>query len=484
MNRVVKWIIIALTAAHLLVALYVFYNQASSSVIYSEGDAWHMLYYYQFSQGGHMYYDIDLRHASDGYTPLASQIFGWTIRFIGNDIRWVRVTAGLFGLGLIVTVALIVYRLTGDRLLAFVGAGLTAAMDTLCFMELGPNTITVFFGVLGVYMLVRDPEVISWKTALLAGLAFFASYWSKQTGLAYIAAGLFYLFMKQPKKAAVTAAMIAVLFVSTFMYFKYQPNSRFVYNVFIANSDQPLVFKRLWDPIFFPLLTGRFAVLVAFIFIGIFSGSLRFQRFINPRYIFLAAGLVTALTSLKYGSGQQQAWFFYTMMIVNGLCAMHGLLNRKQLSYAVLGGLLIMQQLAFFRSYRNILITPEDKRRYAEFCDIMATPGMKTYHPNNLGYINLILGKEYYAGCLFGCWDDHVFNPDLYPKIWKDFLSTDPFDIVVIDIPLADGSFVLLDRLKKNYQAVREMPPDSRGSNHGYLRRKKIVFMRKNRIQQ
>ena len=187
--RWMRWIVGTLVALHLAVALAMMVNHVGRAAITAGSDAWHMHYFHQFAEGGHSYYPRgDLEHVTDGYTPLASEIFGWTIRLFGPDIRWARLVASLFGLAGIGLVGACVHRLTGNRFLAFVAAGLSAGLDTKWFVDVGPNTIHATFSILAVYLFLRDPA-LSWKTLVGAGLALFASFWSKQLGLAYMVAG-------------------------------------------------------------------------------------------------------------------------------------------------------------------------------------------------------------------------------------------------------------------------------------------------------
>ena len=97
--RWMRWVVGTIVSIHLAIALSLIFNHVSRAAIVSGSDAWHMLYFHQFAEGGHSYYPRgDVAHVTDGYTPLASEIFGWTIRLCGTDIRWVRMVTGLFGL--------------------------------------------------------------------------------------------------------------------------------------------------------------------------------------------------------------------------------------------------------------------------------------------------------------------------------------------------------------------------------------------------
>jgi len=52
-------------------------------------------------------------------------------------------------------IGVMVWRLTGNRWLSVIMAGLATQLDVLWYMEVGPNTIHVFFALLGTWLLIR-----------------------------------------------------------------------------------------------------------------------------------------------------------------------------------------------------------------------------------------------------------------------------------------------------------------------------------------
>lgn len=476
-----KILLILLVAVHIVIALGLAWNHINSEVIYSGGDSWHMLYYHQHAQGGHMYYPrgYDVHLTSDGYTPFASQIFGWVIRFIGNDIRWVRLTAALFSFGGMWLAAGIVFRLTGSRLFSWLAAGLCAGMDIRWIVEVGPNTMHVAFSLLGLYFLVRDMDVRKWSTPVLVALAFFASYWTKQTGIAYMAAAVFYLICKDVRKGALAFLICAVLSAATAAYFASLDDANFIWRVFKFNQNQPLKPGRLFDPILFPVLTGRFAVMTGAVVAGLLAMKWKWSEVLRPHYVFLgASALVGIFATLKYGSGLQQAWFFFAVLIINGLVFINQFMRENVWAPVAITGLLLVQTASLAEDFRTEIITEEDEQRYEMILDILATPGKEAYYINQ-GYLNLLVGKTVYGNAAQDCWVDKEYRPDSYPDNWRNFLAKDPFDIIILDVPLCDGSFVLVDRINKAYRVWKEIPPDSRNINRGELRRKKVVFVKK-----
>ena len=61
----------------------------------------------------------------------------------------------------------------------------------------------------------------------------------------------------------------------------------------------------------------------------------------------------------------------------------------------------------------------------------------------------------------------------------RAFLASDPWDLVIVDIPLEDNSYALYERLQTAYKPLYEIQPSSRYATSYDLRYKKVVFEKK-----
>lgn len=477
--NVSKIIVLIITSVHLVIAGVIFYNHVTSPEILSQSDANQMLSYYQFSKGDHCYYaKSDLQKVGGGYTPLSYQIFGWTIRLMGNDIRYVRMVSGLFGLSAILFISLSVYRLTGSRYYAFAAAGLVAGINIAWFIELGANTILIAFALLGLYFLIRD-EMLGWRTALLATAAFFASFWAKQTGLAYLVIGLGYIICRDWRKGLVCTFMALVLGAAGILYFANLEHSNFIWWVFEQNKNHLLIWSRLWDMLLIPIWFRRFGILVAFCMTGVVMLAVTsLRKLLSPQFLLLAVAFAIGnVAACKYGSGHTQCLLAYSLLILVAITFMVHFVAQKKCTELLICALLAVQSFMLIDDVRPVLVNDDDKQRYKAIMSILGTPGKEAYCIN-AGYYNVLLGKKPYGAVGADCWKNRVWSRDNYPREWREFLQTDPWDIVIIDIPLEDGSFVLYDRLNKAYKPVMEIPPAAQFANTTALRWKKIVFER------
>jgi hypothetical protein len=468
-----------LALLQVILALVLLVNNASSSVVMSMSESFHMQYFMQFAEGGHCYYPRnDVWHVSDGYTPLASEIFGWVIRLLGPDIKAVRLVAGLFGLLGMWLCGLCVKRLSGSRFLAFVAAGLCAGVEIKWHLDVGPNTLHAVFAVLGLYLFLRDPR-LSYKTLAAAGLALFASFWCKQLGLAYMLAATIYVLVQDRRKGVIFGLGLLLLSAGAIQYYARLEGAQFKYWVFEFNQHQPLVWARLWTVVFREVLTRKYAVCAVLVLAGLLTFERTWRGLFRPELLLLgAAGAAGALAQCKYGSGPSQMWPFYMFLIVVGLSYGEAFVRQGLLSRTLFGALLIMQNLALWEDPRPYFINKDDEARYAQVFSLLSTAGKKVYWVNH-GYVGYLAGQPAYPMAGIDCWNKGKYDVGTFPAERRAYIESDPWDMVIVDVPLEDNSFVLYERLQKAYEPVSEIPASDRFSDIYDLRYRKVIFARK-----
>ncbi len=475
----VRWAVGLLLSVHLLVAISMIVNHVSRPEIVAGSDGRHMQYFHQFAEGGHCYYPRnDVEHVTDAYTPLASEIFGWTIKIFGTDIRWVRLVAALFGLGGIWLVGACVKKRTNDLFLAYAAAALAAGIDAKWYLDVGPNTVHVTFSLLALYFFLRDPA-LSWKTLVAAGLALFASFWSKQLGLAYMAAGTVYVLAHNWRKGLWFGGGLAALSLIGILHYQGLENSLFTYWVFEMPQHQPLIWSRLWTVLVAEVLARKFAVSVGFVIAGLLVYERSWRGLFRPELLLLGAAAVAGgFANNKYGSGPSQMWVFYQLLIIVGLTYAWRFRQDRRAAWPVLGVFIAMQGLALADDPRPYYINDEDAGRYRQLMALLRDPAKSTYFINR-GYMSLLAGKPAWPQAGEDSWYKGQFDRNQLSAERRAFLARDPWDVVIIDVPLEDNSYALYERLDQAYRPLYEIPAATRFANTYDLRYKKIVFEKK-----
>jgi len=470
-------VLFLLVGIHLIILCYVAQNRFSYSAVVDEGEDLSARYAYTLASGESLYGPDDVYIQRCSYTPLSSWFYSHAIRLFGLDIRFQRAVALGFGLGAIALLGACTWKMTGSRMWGFFASALFAGIDSgIWYMEISPQPVHVFFAMLGLFLLVMDPY-LKWRTVLGVGLAFFACYWSKQTGLAYIAMGIFYTFIRDWRKGLGLLGLSTALIGGTALYCATRPDSDFVRLVFLWNALDPLIWARIWNPILFPEMAGRFGVLLAVLISALFMLKQdNWKEWLSPHLLFTLAGLAAGnFASMKYGSGNSQVIVGYAGLILTGLVFLHRWLNRNTVSAGLVAGLLTVQSFALIHPVSAALITDEDQVRFEQLVSIIRkTPGTVKFFA--MGYYNLLAGKP--------AINDPVVDGVLrqregvlrYRPFMQEYLAGMPIDLVIISVPFEYNNSLMIPILEKNYRVRDEMPALQRT---GGMLRSRLLFLEK-----
>ena len=479
----IKLVLILLIACHVVMASVVCVNRLSRPVLIDGMEDCIARFAYHMSEGHDVYGPVSEQIERLMYTPLSVHVNACAIKLFGLDIRIQRAVVLVFSLGCLLMLGLCVKKLTGSAFLGWVGAGLLLGIDVGYWYILpGPNSMHVFFSLSGLYFLIRK-ERLTWPDSLVATLCFFAGFWSKQTGLAYIAAGLSFLLLKDWRKGAGAVVLTMLLMAVSVGYYAAKPDSMFIFNCFQWMTYDRIIWSRFLNPILFPELLGRFGILSAIAVAGVLSIRPVFKDYLQPQYVLLGASAFAGpFAAMKYGSGNVQSIFFYAMLIACGLAFLSQFIKEKRISSHLAFVLLVIQAAALIHSISVYCITDEDEQRFRKVQSILSERGKTGYYYAH-GYHNVLAGKPPFANLSRDPAFERKFGRVGYPPVITQFWKRNPFDTIISFYPWEDNTPLMLEQLQQAYTLAEEIPPAVNFANSTELRRRLLVFKRKQEVQ-
>ncbi|MEI8205351.1 MAG: hypothetical protein WCG03_00575 [Kiritimatiellales bacterium] len=477
MEKTVKWLLIALAALHLGMQGTVVKNNFQYSAVKDSSEDIGARIAFQISEGFSGYATNSVHYDMLNYTPLYYNIQAQAIRWIGLDIRIQRFVALFFGAGTVLLIAAIVRLRARNFFWSCLAAAFFAGINLPCwFIELNANLPCFFFAALALFGLMRDPK-LSWITCLWVTISLFCSFWSKQTGVAFLAAGLFFILLNNRLKFIVCLLFAGALIGAGVVYYERILKAPFIFNVFGFLSMEPILWNRLLDPILFPQITGRLGVVTALLAAGLFCTTKRWKDVLKPEYIFLGAAAVSGVyASLKYGSGLQHHVLFYGLLITCALLLADQMIKQGVVKPILIYTLLAVQALAEIYDVRPYLINDADQARFEKIQSLLATPGKRTQYYSG-GYHSILVGQPSYVVGTMEPEDNYLRHRISYHPNFIKFWDSDPFDLFLINVPLEANSQLAAQYLQRDFQLVGELPEIQ--ANSWEPRKRLLIFERK-----
>jgi hypothetical protein len=476
-EKALKNLLILLMVLHLGVQGLVVKNNFQYSAIKDSSEDIGARIAYQISEGFSGYATNAVNYDMLNYTPMYYNVQAQAMHWIGLDIRIQRLVAFFFGGGTVLLIAAIVRLRTRSFFWSGLAVAFFAGVNLPCwFIELNANLPCFFFAALALYGLMRDPK-LSWITCLWVTISLFCSFWSKQTGAAFLAAGLFYMLLNSRLKFIVCFLLAGALIGGGVVYYEWILKAPFIFNVFGFLSMEPILWNRLFDPILFPQIAGRLGVATALLAAGLFCTTKRWQDLLKPEYIFLGAAAVSGVyASLKYGSGLTHHVLFYGLLIACALLLTEQMMKQGLVKPILIYTLLSMQALAEFYDVRPHLITDADQARFEKIQSLLATPGKRTQYYSG-GYHSILLGKPSFCVGTMDPEDNYLRHRISYHPDFIKFWDSDPFDLFLINVPLEANSQLAAQYLQRDFQLVGELPEMM--ANSWESRKRLLIFERK-----
>lgn len=242
--------------------------------------------------GQNLYIEPNATYVPLVYQPLYFYIAAVFTKLLGVSLFPARLVSILASSGSILLIFFITRKITNSYFAGIVSAGLFAASNGIVwtwFDFARVDTLSVFFSLVGLYFLIQDRTY----TAVLAGLFFAFSFFTKQSAIIIIFPASALYFLINRKKALFFITTVGFLSVTGVLLLNYFSDGWYYFYAFTLPSYHRLdtnpaqinyVVTSLTEPIL--------------VFIGVLSVSVlsNFKKVIQDKHFFFFLGLALCTT--------------------------------------------------------------------------------------------------------------------------------------------------------------------------------------------
>jgi len=432
--------------------------------------------------GEPIYVPFTAEQTSLTYMPFYMWLNGMLWKLFGSHLVMTRLTSLVPAILAACGIAALIWKGTAKNLLfSLAGAAfflLTYSWDSPWMLSIQVDALHVALAVWGLYFLA--PERKTWRI-MLSSILLSLSFLTKQTGLAYLVAGLVYLLLADRKywKSYIFPAVALCGFVM--FYTNTVSEGEFWRQCFSDAGAAPWVPARIWNEVLFPDLLGRYGMMSLFALVFLF-GFERFEwkHFIRIEFVLAGAGVAVALIAQpKLGSGMAQALVAYAGLSVCGMIGLDRLAAKAGApwrgtvpSIAVIIQALVLA-LPLVGSYRFFLVDAFDRAKFAQLGEYFSRGRTcvlyYAYLPKQFGQPGIgQFGEER------SMWNngriDYSRKPDHINGVFRDKV----FDYVIVGAysPQQDPT---VQAVLQNYEPFARIPAHPQGVRGGNLRYEYIV---------
>lgn len=449
----------------------------------------HMAMIDQILQGKVLYAPLSSEYSCVTYNPLYWYISAAFCKVFGMSFLWPRLVSLMFSAGCAGIMFMWTWRLTAKDLVMSMAAPVmvlsTAFLIQFWVMEINVNALHVFLVLLGFYLLI-EPDM---RKTVIAAIALTASFFTKQTALAYIVAAAVMLLFRSRRHLPLYL-VTCVIFLAAGCWYLEVFEGDFYRQTIAANQGPPWMLSRLFSEVFQQVFFGMVGCVFMFSILRVFvEGSVEdvpfFARIWRSEYLLAAAGIAVEIISHpKYGSGP-----------VHGLVAICGItlcgLSGASLIGKMAGCKKIAHATAAVQVAALIIISiPSIPSQYYDRMDEDKMIRISSiFRSGRTCYFGIPYIQRKYGQASLGIPDDeptkwvngrltYQFIP---PKLSEPFAKQE-FDYVIIG-SYFDPNHPVAKVIMENYKkAVAEFPAHPRFPNSTDLRHRNVVLAA-NRLQ-
>ncbi len=321
LDRLAKGILILVLLAQIPV-LYLVVNNMPCDFSLDRAQYEHLAQIARVYDGNPVYTPMTVEFSPITYTPLYWVVCGWIWKLAGPGFFFPQLVSLLASLALFTFVARFLWAGTGRNLfltaLGVFDMLLISFVTGFWLFQISVDALHFALTVAGFYCLTKtSSRSTAWAAVWLSLGAL-----TKQTGLAYVAAGALYVLLKSPRKFLFYAGAALVICGGGLAYLQLSSGGQF-YKVIVTENQGPFwdsarLLREVWGSQFF----GQVLILLLCSLWPIVSSkSLRaaWGRLLTPEVVMAASGmLVASIAQPKFGSGNNHAVVAMAGLVICG----------------------------------------------------------------------------------------------------------------------------------------------------------------------
>jgi hypothetical protein len=441
--------------------------------------------------GNPIYAPLSFEFCAITYTPLYWWVCGWIWKLTGPGFFTPQLVSLLSSLALFYFVARFLWNNTSEDLF-LAGFGLVCLSFANLFTGFWLFSISIdamhyAFTVAGFFFLRRKDT----RGALLAALCLSLGALTKQTGLAYVAAGGAFVLAANPRKFMHYLAMAVLVCGGVLAYLQISSNGLFYDIVVRQNQGPPWDLSRLLGEVWGAQFLGQVALLFFLSLWPILSSksfSEAWKQLLTAEYAMLASGLLVAsIAQPKFGSGPNHAVIAIAGLIVCGFRGLKLMISRlgdskwadKTRNLIVVLQATTLLVPAWAQSHDH-LIDRYDKNKYQQIAEVFKKGYTIMYHysyiTSSFGYPEG--GNQGNEMCRWinGQWS-YANKPDFLSQPYRE----QRFDYVILGASVVDQNDPTIKAILENYSVISTLPAHPVYPNTLMLRYP-VFILRANRL--
>ncbi|NCA81995.1 MAG: hypothetical protein EOM72_04545 [Opitutae bacterium] len=420
-------------------------------------------------EGNPIYVPMTFEFSAITYTPLYWWVCGWVWKLTGPGFFTPQLVSLLCSGALFYFTARFLWSNTSEDLF-LTGFGLFCLSFVNLFtgfwlFNIGIDAMHYAFTVAGFFFLRRnDPKGVALAAACLSLGAL-----TKQTGLAYVAAGAAYVLLAHPRRFPHYLVPAAVLCGGGLAYLQLSSGGLF-YDIIVKFNRGPFWDgARLLNEVWGVQFLGQVALLFLLSLWPVFSSrsfSEAWKQLLSPEYVLAASGVVVAcIAQPKFGSGNNHAVIALVGLVICGFRGLRQMVDRMKESkwadqtrnlFVVLQAATLLVP-AWTQSHHR-LIDRYDRHKYGQIAEVFKKGWTVMYHypyiTSSFGYPEGGHHGSEMCRWINGQWS-YANKPDFLSAPYRE----QRFDYVILGASVVDQDDPTIKAILDNYAVVSTLPP-------------------------